>query len=70
MLKKLPSIIRRKVSPDNADISLYLSIVDQARNFIENSYPDSEFHIIFWDIKNSKLSDNLINFFLNQHFLS
>ncbi len=40
---------RRSAYANPDHISLFLSIVEEAGRFVELQYPDSEFHVIFWD---------------------
>ncbi len=42
------------------DIALTVAVVDQARNFVERRFPGATFHVIFWDKRDSALSDKLV----------
>jgi hypothetical protein len=47
IVKRSTGVNYKDVTPD--EVALYVAIVDKSRGIIEEAFPRSEFHVLFWD---------------------
>ncbi len=64
IIKKYYNIWRYKVDND-ANVSLFLEIVDTSRKIFTNKYPGSSFHVIFWDNHDELVKNEYCNVIIN-----